>query len=671
MKIKSKISTFLDNISINNSKEIKEVIESHDIISFDIFDTLVKRDCDIPTDVFRYMERDDRCKLKDFANVRIEAEKNARERSDKQEITLDDIYASFPSSLSEKEREHLKQLEISYEEALCKLNPEIIPILDFAQHTHKTIVIITDMYLPDSVLHEILNRCSVSYSKLYSSGHYGVTKHDGGLYRLVVDDMRVNPKRIVHIGDSFKSDYLMARKSGMDSIHIAKKSLTGMFVDKKYFKKNSDYRALCQFISNHRECDNHDVFYSTGFECLGPVLYGFEKWLIKELKSEGFTDVYFLARDGQIMKKAFDLFETGIKSHYFYGSRRALIVPTLWMHPELSDIKGRIAFYDRDTIASLMHMIGLDADNYNELISIAGFDIHALYKFDDLFKNQKFIKLYNEKIKKYVIRNSKNEYAFLNRYLNQEKINGKTAIVDIGWYGNMQKALCEIVGDTADIHGYYVGVYPNSRNVIEHRIKASGYLFDIDSGYDRYQMEYVFTPIFEDLFTADHGTTIKYKESNKRIIPVLDKWEFENSDAFDKLKVAQNAALSFIKMAAAESEMRICWTPSLAFANMANLGCAPEKATAEAWGDMVHQDSVATRYIARPKKLINYILHPQSLFGDISTSYWKIGFLTRLLGDKIPHYKIYSFLKKHFKKNKTKKTGNVPNKSIEKSTIKC
>ena len=72
-------------------------------------------------------------------------------------------------------------------------------------------------------------------------------------------------------------------------------------------------------------------FHDFGYNKLGPLLLCFSNWIYNELNKNNINKVFFLARDGYIMKQAFDIVNKNpkIKSSYFYASRRSIIVPSL------------------------------------------------------------------------------------------------------------------------------------------------------------------------------------------------------------------------------------------------------------------------------------------------------------------------------------------------------
>ena len=90
--IKSKIKQVLDDVQTSSLKNIIKKIDTYEEVTFDIFDTLIKRDVPDPTSVFSLMEFD--LKESSFKKKRIKAENDARDKYG--EVTLDEIYEEYP-----------------------------------------------------------------------------------------------------------------------------------------------------------------------------------------------------------------------------------------------------------------------------------------------------------------------------------------------------------------------------------------------------------------------------------------------------------------------------------------------------------------------------------------------------------------------------------------------
>ena len=68
-----------------NTRKLKKIIDSKEVISFDIFDTLIKRNCQKPIDIFKIVENrynnQNKNEINDFSMKRIQAEIKARKKS--------------------------------------------------------------------------------------------------------------------------------------------------------------------------------------------------------------------------------------------------------------------------------------------------------------------------------------------------------------------------------------------------------------------------------------------------------------------------------------------------------------------------------------------------------------------------------------------------------------
>lgn len=130
-------------------KSLEKIVKEYDVISFDIFDTLIKRIVSTPSEVFylvakKYKETvNNNADIEELYNLRIASEKNARLRN-KTEISLDDIYSEFPNMY---DINSLKELEISAELEVCFANNEMVDILNYCCSLGKKIVITSDMYM--------------------------------------------------------------------------------------------------------------------------------------------------------------------------------------------------------------------------------------------------------------------------------------------------------------------------------------------------------------------------------------------------------------------------------------------------------------------------------------------------------------------------------------------
>ena len=192
-------------------------IKGYNYISFDIFDTLLRRKVLHPTDVFTIVGE----KNGDFSfkEKRIKAEIEARQHATGEEVTLDDIYKELG-----KEYETYKQDELEVESNQLSANPFLFEAYRYCQSKGKQIIITSDMYLPKVFLQKILHQNGIVFDHCFVSSEYGVQKVTGRLFRKELEALHISPSQIIHIGDSVRADAIGAWRAGIKFVLIPKAS---------------------------------------------------------------------------------------------------------------------------------------------------------------------------------------------------------------------------------------------------------------------------------------------------------------------------------------------------------------------------------------------------------------------------------------------------------------
>ena len=139
----------------NRQQEIfltKDLLQ-YDVVSFDIFDTLILRPFAKPADLFMLVGK--RLKRAEFYRIRTDAERRAREdamhRNGNTEVTIYDIYAIIEERTG-LPKELGVQTEFQTELDYCFANPYMKRIFRLLQEQGKPIVIVSDMYLPGEMM---------------------------------------------------------------------------------------------------------------------------------------------------------------------------------------------------------------------------------------------------------------------------------------------------------------------------------------------------------------------------------------------------------------------------------------------------------------------------------------------------------------------------------------
>lgn len=632
----------------------------HRYVSFDVFDTLIKRSVAKPTDLFSLMEVHLAHAYPEipagFAMKRRKAELEGNEKAGRH-IQLAAIYDGLRGEYGEYTDE-LMELEIKMELSGCRSNPKCVEWLDRCVADGKTVVLISDMYLPSEVILQMLEKCGIhGYQKLYVSCECGARKKDGSLFRVVLDDLKIRPKELLHIGDNRRSDFLAPLSMGIKALWI-RNDQKSICRTPKNVKPEDElvYRTLKVCVRN---CSLGMTEYEKqGCEIFGPLLYGFTQWLADRLREDGITDVYFLSRDGYMPMRAFEEFGIPeIKAHYLYCSRRSYQVPMIWRHPDFDNATSPFLYVKKMTIKSLVSRVGLEPDQYMERAESFGLQMDKTYGKGKIFQSNA-VKEFYDSIKEDVIENSRQEYKSLVAYIRSMSFPERIAVVDVGWHGTMQKAMEELFnaeGIKTIVKGYYVGIATDASAIASGEVKAAGYLYDTDRGDNLERNRLRTGAIFEAQFLAPHGSVKRFTFVGDVTEPELEPYEYAKGDSqiIDEPAVIgeyQRGALAFVQyMREAFPLDTIEVQPEVALWGFSRLAIHPTLSEAKLWGDMRHIN-YQVFYCARPNSIFRYVTHPKELKRDYQNSNWKIGFMRRLFRIPLPYDKITDLMKKVYYK---------------------
>lgn len=627
-------------------------IERYQYISFDIFDTLVKRNVSCPENIFDWMG----CTLQDnmFRMFRVEAEQKARQMAiekGKEEVTIREIYDCMPENYRIKSNELIK-IENDMEIKMCCTNPELLSVYQWCLAENKTVIITSDMYLDKSVVEAILEKCGYTkYFGLYLSSELGLKKKTGSIYKKIIEDLKVNSHDIIHVGDAFISDYKKAKENGYNTMLIARNCRRVKFYSVKEIEKTEkkQYQQLMLFV-NHHIRTNWSEYYQFGYEAFGPLLYGFSNWMLDDIKKKNIQKVFFFSRDGYIMQKAFNTVSGNcIESKYIYVSRRSLRVPQLWMNTDLYNVVDSFPQVTMLSIQAFAKNIGLDINNYREALLECNIKEDTVFKRNEIMQNEALQKFY-QIVKEDMIHNSRKEFDLLIRYLKQQGFSGEIAVVDIGWYGSLQYFLQKILEGSdikVNMHGYYIGLTKEARKGID----AKGYVEDLGSPTHSCDSWRGFSGLIEYLFLAQEGSTKTYCNTlDNKVVPILYEYEYgdENKKEVEAIYAneIQQGAISFIEdfMASTVSE-KILVNSRTAFANLRNAGNYPNKHVLNLFSKIRFLEETPV-YLAKPDSILTYVKSVKKFKKSFYYSKWKIGFLKNLIKIPLPYKRIYELAKR-------------------------
>ena len=209
------------------------------IISFDIWDTIIKRKChpeEIKLHTADYVilkyEKDVKEKYKSIYEIlklrdEIEAKecKRNKENGYDEECRILDVFEKLQNEIFTKKmdiKEELLKEEIEQEKRCIFINPDIIPI--FEKYKNLEMYCISDFYMGEQSLRELLDylELPIKIKKIYSSADYLLNKRTGNLYKKVELELNVKPENHIHVGDNQYSDIDIAESLGIETIKTTK-----------------------------------------------------------------------------------------------------------------------------------------------------------------------------------------------------------------------------------------------------------------------------------------------------------------------------------------------------------------------------------------------------------------------------------------------------------------
>lgn len=117
--------------------------------------------------------------------------------------------------------------EIAIELANLALVEGALDLLRRLKADGKTLVAISDMYFDMPTMRTILDKLGIldQFDHVYVSAESRLTKQSGDLFRQVLSDLDLQPHEILHVGDNRHSDIKMATQSGISSVLVEQEHL--------------------------------------------------------------------------------------------------------------------------------------------------------------------------------------------------------------------------------------------------------------------------------------------------------------------------------------------------------------------------------------------------------------------------------------------------------------
>lgn len=519
---------------MNNLEEIKTKIDKAKVISFDMFDTLVFRIVDRPTAIFEIIEKN--YQLHNFSELRQkyqnEASLSVMQKKGFPHADFDEIYEWISKNLvCNFKIKDLAEKEIYLEKSALYPNPEMKVIYEYAKSKNKRIIVTTDMYLKTKTIDEILKQCGYnSFDKIYDSADVKKAKFDKTLFQYVLNNEKLKPEEILHIGDNKKDDIENAKEFGIETFHYIppnfpyKKSKEGEWL-------LSLQNGLLRKMYFEEKLNPKHFWTNLGFVVGGPIYQKLFEFLKKEVINHKNYNVYFLARDGYNLAKLNEKKEA-FKAKYLYTSRRALLLAGV-NNLDAETLENLPPFTIGQTVKEILEYLNFSKVNIKTIQEVGFADFSSrINSLEDINKFKKIYILCKKEFLKHCEEEKKNA---LNYFENVGLLKKNALIFDCGWHGSSQYLLEKFLKNNGYKHKIkfvYVGIAESKKSKIQ--LKDRQYttcFFDMP---ESKSLNKILNSVvlFELFFGAPEGSVWYYNKSGY----VLEKIEKEFSYKKEILK---------------------------------------------------------------------------------------------------------------------------------------
>lgn len=484
--------------------EYTKIQHSIDVVTFDFFDTLFVRPLRDPEDVFDAIGR--RFEIPNFRILRQNAQRLGFERmhlENRKEIIFDDIYSCFDLP-AEKKRE-IQSYEVNAEEVLLHPNKEMVEFYNFCRKTKK-VAIISDMYLPKKFFERVLTRHKLEFDYIFVSSELNATKRDDGeIFSLAALSLGVAPNRILHIGDSFRSDVERAREKSFHTFH---------YVESRHESNTpANFSESLSFSLYRTEKTNlKNEFEKIGFNFGGPAISAFMEFLEKETQNDGIETLLFISRDGYIMNEVCGgkLGGDHVRSGYFYGSRTSFNMSAITIENFSDFIPFLVSGCLGLSTHEVLERIDVECPS-SEVLSDLGLGDDVRITEDNLDLLLDFLTSYKWPI---IRRASENRKALFSYLLSLGiKPGTKLGLVDVGWSGTTLEAFSRALSGMFDVDltGYFLCLVDTpERKERSRKLRMKSLLNSDVLSESEIVSIYKRRVIAELMFTAPHASVIGY-----------------------------------------------------------------------------------------------------------------------------------------------------------------
>jgi FMN phosphatase YigB (HAD superfamily) len=557
-------------------EKIKRMLPFCQVVSIDIFDTLLIRPFANPDMLFKYLEEsiEKTFSISNFMDKRKNSENVCRSKKNfDEDVNISEIYLMMAEiyNISDEIALQLMDIEVSTEKKLFIPREQVINAAQKINKIDKRIVLVTDTYFERHHIEEILKEKNIDfYSQLYVSSEIGKRKDRGDVWDYILIAEKVEKGKLLHIGDNEKSDiHILVTNQFLHPIHIMRPSalfhqsilgeqlfnvikpfsawrenlLYGLFSN--YYCKDP---SPMEFFDYSKPALNNP--FAFGYTVIGPIVFNYITWIINQSKNDGVDHLLFCARDGYLLHQIYQILYQYLinldpniqlpKSNYFLISRRAAIFTSL---KEIDDIQSLID----------SHYYGTIRDFFEKRWNVSCIDMiqdrigsDVLNQFIIIPRDHAFLYEVIESVWEIVRKESEIERQTLIRYYDEMMHSNlkKIGIVDIGYSGSVQKSLINLFGQS--FAGYYFVTSEKVKKISNNNICKGYYgeFAELDSV--SCPPIYKYSLLMEAILIAPEGQLIRFIETPTGIIPIFKQQTIQDKNNYSVINQIHTGIIDFV-----------------------------------------------------------------------------------------------------------------------------
>lgn len=373
-------------------------------------------------------------------------------------------------------------------------------------------------------------------------------------------------------------------------------------------------------------------YYRYGFEVLGPLLFGFGVWLSNKVREADIKTLFFMSRDGFLIKKVFEIIHEGaVNCKYLCVSRRSLGISLISGEDGLHTLIRLNAPGKKWNCKMLCYRLGYEYKKGLKIWKSLGLSEKSSFRGCDILNQEKVI-LFYKMIEKEVTSNANSQRKLLMSYFEQEGLTENAVIVDTGGNCTSQKYMSKLFGSNM-IQGYYLWKRASANDMLAEN-------FPIEER----ELDFGNMAIVEYFLTSHEGTILEYFDDGQSIQAKRRQYEHDKED-IQIIDEVQKGVLYFANL------FRFSYgndtlPPNVYKNNILAVSQTPSLRVAGLLGELSAYNDEATEKLASVKQWRHYVLHPNELYYDFSKAGWKTGFIKRAIKLPLNYSLILRCLKK-------------------------